>query len=141
MNVVIFDMCKNEDIISSTLYLTLPSTFGTFSIVWRETKDGPKIYRIFLSNEQASSEELIQRTFTTAGQSSNSIISHLGKLMQSFLTGQAVEFDFDHLAFEVCSEFQRGVWLAEYGIPRGRGQYLREDRKAPGDEERCSSSR
>ena len=120
MNVVIFDMCKNEDIISSTLYLTLPSTFGTFSIVWRETKDGPKIYRIFLSNEQASSEELIQRTFATAVQSSNSITNHLGKLMQSFLTGQAVEFDLDHLAFEVCSEFQRGVLLAEYGIPRGK---------------------
>jgi methylated-DNA-[protein]-cysteine S-methyltransferase len=40
--------------------------------------------------------------------------------MVAFLAGKDVGFRLDLLALEQCSEFQRQVLMAEYGIPRGR---------------------
>ena len=105
--------------IDSTYYLITPSVFGTFSIIWREFRENPKVYRIILSNNQVSALKLVQNTFPTACQFSNPIILNFAKLIQGFLSGQAVEFDLKLLALETCSEFQRRVLLAEYGIPRG----------------------
>ena len=105
--------------IDSTFYLIAPSIFGTFGIVWREFKKNPKVYRIILSNKQISAFKLVQNTFPTACQSSNPLILNFAKLIQGFLSGQAVEFDLKLLALETCSEFQRRVLFAEYGIPRG----------------------
>jgi len=105
--------------IKSIFYLTLPSAFGTFSIIWRETKDGPKIYRIFLFNNQTSAEELVRRYFKTSLSASNSTINHLGKLIQDFLCGEEVKFDLNFLDWEICSKFQQIILLAEYAIPRG----------------------
>ena len=105
--------------IDSTFYLITPSVFGTFAIIWREFRKNPKVYRIVLSNKQASALKLVQNSFPTACQSSNPIILNFTKLIQSFLSGQAVEFDLTLLALETCSEFQRRVLLAEYGIPGG----------------------
>jgi len=106
--------------IDSTFYQIAPSIFGSFGIIWREFKENPKIYRIILSGKQVSVFKLVQNTFPTASQSSNPIILHFAKLIQDFLSGQVVEFDLKLLALETCSEFQRRVLLAEYGIPRGR---------------------
>lgn len=103
----------------STFYLVAPSVFGTFSIVWREFRKNPKVYRIILSNKQISAFKLVQNTLPTACQSSNPIILNLVKLIQGFLSGQEVEFDLKLLALETCSEFQRRVLSAEYEIPRG----------------------
>jgi len=93
----------------SNFYLVAPSVFGTFSIVWREFSKNPKVYRIILSNKQISAFKLVQNTLPTACQSSNPIILNLVKLIQSFLSGQEVEFDLKLLALETCSEFQRRV--------------------------------
>jgi len=41
------------------------------------------------------------------------------KLMQNFLSGQAVKFDLELLALENCSHFQQRVLLAENNIPKG----------------------
>jgi methylated-DNA-[protein]-cysteine S-methyltransferase len=105
--------------IEPPLYVVLPSAFGTFSIVWRETEGDPKVYRIFLSNQQASSEDLVQTTFAGATHLSHPAITNLGEHIQSFLEGQVTRFDLHLMALEVCSEFQRRVLLAEYEIPRG----------------------
>jgi len=61
----------------------------------------------------------IQNIFPDACQSSNRSIIHQVKLMQSFLSGQAVKFDLELLALENCSHFQQRVLLAESRIPRG----------------------
>jgi methylated-DNA-[protein]-cysteine S-methyltransferase len=103
----------------STFYLIAPSIFGTFGIIWREFKKNPIVYRIILSNKQVSAFKLVQDTFPTACQLSNPIILNFAKLIQGFLSGQTVEFDLKLLALETCSEFQRRVLFAEYGIPRG----------------------
>lgn len=76
--------------IDSTFYLMTPSVFGTFGIVWRELRKNPKIYRIVLFNKQASALKLAQNSFPTACQSSNPIILNFAKLIQGFLSGQAV---------------------------------------------------
>jgi len=47
----------------------------------------------------------------------NPIILHLVNLMQTFLSGQWVKFDFNLLAFETCSNFQQCALLAENSIP------------------------
>lgn len=100
-------------------YFIAPSVFGAFSILWCESGGKSKIFRIILSENQDSALKLIQNTFSTASQSSNSFILHLVNLMQNFLSGQSVKFDLDLLAFETCSNFQQRVLLAENNIPRG----------------------
>jgi methylated-DNA-[protein]-cysteine S-methyltransferase len=90
-----------------------------FSIVWQEVEDIPKVRRIFLSKEQASSESLVTAAFTEAGPLEHPDIVDLGERIQRFLEGQVVQFELDAVALEICSEFQRRVLLAEYGIPRG----------------------
>ena len=104
---------------ASYYYLIIPSVFGAFSILWRESGGKSKIFRIILSKNQDSALKLIQNTFSIACQSSNPTILHLVSLMQSFLSGKLVEFDLNLLAFETCSNFQQRVLLAENSIPRG----------------------
>jgi hypothetical protein len=77
--------------IDSTFYLIAPSIFGTFGIIWREFRKNPKVYRIILSNKQVSAFKLAQNTFLTACQSSNPIILNFAKLIQGFLSEQAIE--------------------------------------------------
>jgi methylated-DNA-[protein]-cysteine S-methyltransferase len=108
------------DAVKRLSYITLPSAFGTFNIVWQEVDAVPKVCRIFLSNEQASSESIAAAAFAEAGPREHPEIVALGERIQRFLEGQAVQFDLGLMALEVCSEFQRRVLLAEYGIPRGR---------------------
>jgi len=104
---------------ASYYYLIIPSVFGAFSILWRESGGKSKIFRIILSKNQDSALKLIQNTFSIACQSSNPTILRLASLMQSFLSGQLVEFDLNLLAFETCSNFQQRVLIAENNIPRG----------------------
>lgn len=100
-------------------YTLMPSPFGTLGIVWREAGEIPRVYRIFLPNEQALAQDLVRAAFGDIGQSSHPAIAELGERIRSFLEGKAVAFGLDMLAFEQCSEFQRRVLLAEREIPRG----------------------
>lgn len=100
-------------------YLIVPTVFGAFSILWRETGGKSKIFRIILSENKDSAFKLIQNTFSNTSQSSNPTILHMANLMQSFLSGQEVKFNLSLLALEICSDFQQRVLLAEKDIPRG----------------------
>jgi methylated-DNA-[protein]-cysteine S-methyltransferase len=102
-----------------TCYITLPSPFDTFGIVWRNVENTSRIYRIFLSNAPASAEDAIQTSFPGANRRSHPAIASLGEQIQGFLEGQALTFELDLMALETCSEFQRSVLLAEHAIPRG----------------------
>jgi methylated-DNA-[protein]-cysteine S-methyltransferase len=109
---------KEVDIMKSLFYTLLPSAFGTFSLVWQESEEGPKVHRVLFPHEQAL-QNMGQMAF--AGESSLSCpaIKELGERFQSFLEGEAVDFGLGILALEECSQFQRRVLLAEYKIPRG----------------------
>jgi methylated-DNA-[protein]-cysteine S-methyltransferase len=101
-------------------YVSLSSRWGGLSIVWRETGSGPQVAHILLPNEQPVAESVVQVTFPDA--SLPAAIAELGEYMHRFVMGEATGFEQRHidlLALETCSEFQRRVLLAEYGIPRG----------------------
>jgi methylated-DNA-[protein]-cysteine S-methyltransferase len=100
-------------------YVLLPSFFGTFGVVWREAEKGPKVYQIFLPNHQTLLEGAIRASYAAASNLSCATIGKLGKRIQSFLEGEAVDFELDMMALERCSEFQQRVLLEEHKIPRG----------------------
>jgi methylated-DNA-[protein]-cysteine S-methyltransferase len=103
----------------SPFYVLQPSAVGTFGIVWQESDRGPKVYQIFLPDEQTPVENLVQVAFTNSSHLSCPAITELGERIQSFLGGEAVDFGLDVIALENCSEFQKRVLLAVYEIPRG----------------------
>lgn len=100
-------------------YELVASAFGTLAVVWREVEGRPKVYRIYLPRERASSDEFILKNYHNIKQCTCPEIQVLNKQLQNFLIGQAVQFDLDIVAFEECHAFQRKVLLAEYKIPRG----------------------
>jgi methylated-DNA-[protein]-cysteine S-methyltransferase len=102
------------------LYHTaVPSAFGKFSILWRETPAGPRICRILLPSEGIPTGEALLTTRAGTGPVSNKAIEGVADQLQNFLKGNAVYFQLDLIDLIGCSEFQRRVLLAEYEIPRG----------------------
>ncbi len=100
-------------------YVLQPSAGGTFAIVWQEADRGPRVRQIFLPDEQTPVENLVQVAFANSCHLSCHTITELGERIQSFLEGEAVDFEPDIIALEKCSEFQGRVLLAVHTIPRG----------------------
>jgi methylated-DNA-[protein]-cysteine S-methyltransferase len=100
-------------------YTTVPSAFGTLRIVWRETSEGPKVRRLLLPGERIPAEEVMRTTYVGIKTLSNPAIKLLTEQIQSFLKGNAVDFQVSLIDLGQCSEFQRKVLLAEHKIPRG----------------------
>ena len=100
-------------------YTTVPSAFGTFSIVWREISEGAKVCRLLLPSEGIPAEEVMRTTYVGIRPLSNPTIKLLAEQIQSFLKGKAVDFQESLIDLGECSEFQRKVLLAEHKIPRG----------------------
>ncbi len=107
------------DRVETLSFLSVPSAFGTLNLAWRETEEGPKVYRVFLPNERTPVRDVLRASSLDAGSSSCPEIVAFGERMQRFLGGEAIDFELDLVALEVCSEFQRGVLVAEHKIPRG----------------------
>lgn len=102
----------------SLSYMSMPSTFGIFSIVWEAKERGPKVNRIFLSNKLNSAEDLVHIIFINASPLSCPAIKELGKQIQRSFKGDTISFELDIIALEKYSEFQKRVLFAEYKIPR-----------------------
>ena len=103
-----------------TLYYELSSSaFGRLGIVWREVREKPKVYRIFLPSQGIPVEDLVHRTYADIKRFSCADVNKLSIKIQSFLKGEDVDFDLSIIALEECSSFQRTVLLAEHKIPRG----------------------
>jgi methylated-DNA-[protein]-cysteine S-methyltransferase len=100
-------------------YTLLPSAFGVLGIVWLDSGKGPRVQRVLLPNEQTAVENIIRASFPDASPASCPAIAELGERIQSFLDGKPVDFALTIVTLEKCSEFQRGVLLAEHKIPRG----------------------
>ncbi len=103
----------------SFYYELVPSAFGTLSIIWQKVEEKPKVYRIFLPDEEIPMEDVLQRAFVDVRHLSCPNIVELGKQIQSFLEGKIVNFELSIIALEKCSEFQRTVLVTEHKIPRG----------------------
>jgi methylated-DNA-[protein]-cysteine S-methyltransferase len=108
--------------LNSTLklfYHSLDSRLGKFTIVWQEEDEIPKIQRIFLSNLGCTSEDKARVIFQELVSEIHPAISETGRKIQTFLAGDAVNFDLEFLNMEQCTTFQRMVLLAESEVPRG----------------------
>jgi methylated-DNA-[protein]-cysteine S-methyltransferase len=101
------------------LFVTYPSPFGPFSLLWQETGTGPRIQRVFLSNAQALAEDRMRAVWSDAQPGVDPMMVDLGKRMQRFLEGEALDFELTWAAMEKCSTFQQRVLRAEHQIPRG----------------------
>jgi methylated-DNA-[protein]-cysteine S-methyltransferase len=100
---------------SDNLYYSVKNTiFGDIAIVWQEIPK-IKVARIFLPAQKGIF--VSQYSWTT--QSTNDEIMGLAKDIADFFKGEAKQFDLDIIDLAQCSEFQRRVLIAEYGVPRG----------------------
>lgn len=100
-------------------YVLVPSRFGHFAILWWETRVGPRVQRVLMPHMGARTVDVAEATW---GASPDSVpaITELGDRLEAFLAGKDIRFRLDLLLLEQCSNFQRRVLLAEYGIRRGR---------------------
>jgi len=103
----------------NTFYELISTAFGTMGIIWWETTAGPRVRKTLLGRGLKPIEEIVRKDYPSTQQLSSPAIVELGKQIQRFLGGEAVVFDLEMVALELCGEFQRQVLLAEYGIPRG----------------------
>jgi methylated-DNA-[protein]-cysteine S-methyltransferase len=118
--VIAFSILRGEAQLQEPLYSTsVPSAFGTLDMVWRETPAGPKIRRLLLPGERIPADEVTRTTYTDTESLPNPAIRLLAERIQRYLKGEAVQFEVRLADLEECSEFQRRVLLAEYGVPRG----------------------
>ena len=98
---------------------TVPSAFGTLSIVWRETSEGIKVRRLLLPGERTPAEEVMRTAYVGIRPLSCPTIEVLTEQIRSFLKGEAVDFEVRLVDLGECSDFQKSVLLAEQKIPRG----------------------
>ena len=104
---------------ASLFYSTFSSSFGTYTIVWKEINNSLRLQRIFLSDNKRKSEIKALNTFKQIKIGSSSLIDSIGKDIQQFFKGELVDFKLGLLDFNICSETQKNVLIAEYAIPRG----------------------
>ena len=90
-----------------------PTAFGEFTLVWGEPHT---VNRIYLPGRDTT----MAKDYPGAKQEADPNIMQLAESISRFLAGKDVHFSLDAVALETCSEFQRRVLLAEYGIPRGQ---------------------
>jgi methylated-DNA-[protein]-cysteine S-methyltransferase len=100
-------------------FLTFPSPFGTFTIVWKGTESDLQLQRIFLSDPKQNSETKVFESFKHIKSGSSKLISTLGDKIQQFLKGGNIEFNLELLDFNVCTNIQEKVLKADFRIPRG----------------------
>jgi methylated-DNA-[protein]-cysteine S-methyltransferase len=95
-------------------YLVKNTIFGDITIVWQEKPD-IKVKRIFLPAHRGTFDCRYSRTKYSV----NHEIEKLANDIADFFEGRSAQFDLDVIDLGLCSEFQRRVLIAEYGIPRG----------------------
>jgi methylated-DNA-[protein]-cysteine S-methyltransferase len=100
-------------------YRSFYSSFDSFTIVWKEIDSKTQIARIFLSDPELKSDVKALKEINLIKKESSPSIELLGEQIQKFLEGENVKFDLQLIDLDQCSEIQKKVLLAEYGIPRG----------------------
>jgi len=102
-----------------TFYKLISTAFGTMGIIWWQAGSRPRVRKTLLRRGAVPVEEVVGQDYPGALRFSSPPIVQLGNQIRRFLEGEAVVFDLETVALELCGEFQRRVLLAEHGIPRG----------------------
>ena len=93
--------------------------FGPVVVIWSLSLGEPKILRVLLSSPAAVATEQASLLFPTCDESSCAAIDRVADDIESFLSGQDVQFSLNSVRLDTCSPFQEAVLRAEHGIPRG----------------------
>ena len=94
-------------------YLFKNTIFGDVTLVWQDIPE-VKVTRILLTYRK-----ILESQYPRAILSTNDEIEKLAENIADFLKGEPKQFDLDVIDLAQCSEFQKRVLIAEYGIPRG----------------------
>ncbi|WXG39676.1 MAG: methylated-DNA--[protein]-cysteine S-methyltransferase [Candidatus Freyarchaeum deiterrae] len=95
-------------------YLIRNTVFGEITVVWQEMPK-IKVKHILLP----ANKETFDNKYPKAKYSANNEIEKLANDIAEFFKGEDKQFNLGIIDLDLCSEFQRKVLIAEYGIPRG----------------------
>ena len=102
-----------------TYYLTAPSNFGEFAIIWKLIHDQPSILRVVLPGMFPDMMPSLQKEYLHIEEGKHPEMIALVRDIGRYLEGEKTRFDLRYLAWENCTDFQFRVLKAEYEIPRG----------------------
>ena len=95
-------------------YSSIETIFGEINVVWKEVAN-LKVQRVILPHLVNKLKEY----YPHVKKGENPNISRLLDNIALFLEGKDMSFDLGLMDLGLCSDFQKKVLLAEYGIPRG----------------------
>jgi len=111
-------MKKNE--LLKTAHHVRQTPLGPIAILWSIHEGQPKIFRISLLNQKTPANHFSHTALGSSKAETCPEIDKAADLIEAFLHGEDVQFPLAILRMDTCSDFQRRVLLAEYGIPRGQ---------------------
>ncbi|MCC7572918.1 MAG: methylated-DNA--[protein]-cysteine S-methyltransferase [Candidatus Methanofastidiosum sp.] len=97
-------------------YCLKRSCLGTFGIVWKENNKR-KVIKIFLPTDKTLLMQTIKKDYHNAKKSNS--LEELSSQINRFISGEKIKFNLDILDFDICTDFEKKVLIAEYNIPRG----------------------
>lgn len=100
-------------------FLIRSTPFGPVTILWSVFKGRPGIYRILISKPGFSAKHQLSTLFPVSTPVTCPEIDAVADDIEAFLSGKEIQFTFEMVRMDLCSEFQQEVLYAEQGIPRG----------------------
>jgi len=109
---------NNKDIAKS-FFLIRSTPFGPVAVLWSVFTGLPRIFRILISKPSFSAKHQLSTLFPVSIPAACPEIDAVADDIEAFLSGNDMQFSFEIVRMDLCSEFQQEVLRAEHGIPRG----------------------
>jgi methylated-DNA-[protein]-cysteine S-methyltransferase len=93
------------------------SNLGTFGLVWEEKNNQPKVIKIFLPENKNNLLFKIKEEYPSAIKSDS--LNEFILQIKRFLSGENIKFNLELLDFDICTDFEKKVLIADFNIPRG----------------------
>jgi len=93
------------------------SYLGTFGVVWKEKNNQSKIIKIFLPTDKTILLSKLKEEYSLAKRSDS--LEEITLQVKRFISGENIKFNLGLLDFDICTDFEKKVLMAEYNIPRG----------------------
>jgi len=111
---------KNKTIKTATLsFLIRSSPFGPVVLLWSIYEGQLKIFRVLISTPNVSAKHRVVTLFPDSQNAACSEIDAVADDIETFLSGEGMQFSLEIVRMDLCTEFQQEVLRAEHGIPRG----------------------
>ncbi|HOM96553.1 MAG: methylated-DNA--[protein]-cysteine S-methyltransferase [Candidatus Methanofastidiosa archaeon] len=93
------------------------SDLGTFSLVWIELNNKIKIVRVLLPETRPNLILKIKNEYPSAKKSDS--LEELASEIKKLISGEEIKFNLGLLDFDLCTDFEKKVLIADYNIPMG----------------------